>query len=49
MIGCVSMLILGSEEKNLMVDNLELYAIQECDSCLPNLCQNNGFCQASSS
>ncbi|CAK1588065.1 unnamed protein product [Parnassius mnemosyne] len=44
-IGCVSMLILGREEKNIMVDSLDRYGIMECDSCVPNLCLHDGVCQ----
>ncbi|XP_049885171.1 basement membrane-specific heparan sulfate proteoglycan core protein-like isoform X3 [Pectinophora gossypiella] len=43
--GCVSMLILGREEKNIMVDSLEQHNVNECDTCAPNLCLNNGVCQ----
>ncbi|XP_037299981.1 basement membrane-specific heparan sulfate proteoglycan core protein isoform X7 [Manduca sexta] len=44
-VGCVSMLILGREEKNIMLDNLEQYRVSGCDSCSPNLCLNSGVCQ----
>ncbi|XP_045509969.1 basement membrane-specific heparan sulfate proteoglycan core protein isoform X5 [Colias croceus] len=44
-VGCVSMLILGKEEKNIMADSLNKYNVYDCDSCTPNLCLNNGVCQ----
>ncbi|KAJ8737484.1 hypothetical protein PYW08_000079 [Mythimna loreyi] len=44
-IGCASMLILGREEKNIMMDSLERSRVSECNSCAPNLCRNNGVCQ----
>lgn len=39
------MLILGREEKNVIVDSIEKYNVKECDSCTPNLCLNKGVCQ----
>ncbi|KAJ8737311.1 hypothetical protein PYW07_000582 [Mythimna separata] len=44
-IGCASMLILGREEKNIMMDSLERSRVSECNSCAPNLCRNDGVCQ----
>ncbi|KAH9644190.1 hypothetical protein HF086_008679, partial [Spodoptera exigua] len=44
-IGCASMLILGREEKDIMMDSLERSRVSECDSCTPNLCLNGGVCQ----
>ncbi|XP_038216734.1 basement membrane-specific heparan sulfate proteoglycan core protein-like isoform X5 [Zerene cesonia] len=44
-VGCVSMLILGKEEKNIMADSLNKHNVYDCDSCTPNLCLNNGVCQ----
>ncbi|KAL0852381.1 hypothetical protein ABMA28_000578 [Loxostege sticticalis] len=44
-IGCVSMLILGHEEKNIMMYRIEESNVLECDSCSPNLCYKNGVCQ----
>ncbi|XP_028173989.1 basement membrane-specific heparan sulfate proteoglycan core protein isoform X3 [Ostrinia furnacalis] len=44
-VGCVSMLILGREEKNIMMERLEQSNVLECDSCSPNLCYKNGVCQ----
>lgn len=44
-IGCISALKLGGEEKNLMVDSLEKYNVEVCDTCTPNMCLNNGVCQ----
>lgn len=44
-VGCVSMLILGKEEKNIMAESLDIYHVSDCDSCSPNLCLNNGVCQ----
>nr|XP_037874357.1 basement membrane-specific heparan sulfate proteoglycan core protein isoform X3 [Bombyx mori] len=44
-IGCVSTLILGHDEKNIMLDSLEQYGVDECRSCTPNLCVNDGICQ----
>lgn len=44
-IGCVSMLVLGRDEKNIMTDSLEKYQVDSCDSCSPNLCLNDGVCQ----
>ncbi|XP_022832802.1 basement membrane-specific heparan sulfate proteoglycan core protein-like isoform X3 [Spodoptera litura] len=44
-IGCASMLILGREEKDIMMDSLERSRVSECDSCSPNLCLNGGVCQ----
>ncbi|XP_050682975.1 basement membrane-specific heparan sulfate proteoglycan core protein isoform X5 [Leptidea sinapis] len=43
--GCVSMLIVGKEEKNLIVDSLNRHNVYDCDSCSPNLCLNRGVCQ----
>ncbi|XP_075991621.1 terribly reduced optic lobes isoform X3 [Anticarsia gemmatalis] len=45
-IGCVSMLILGGKPlgSGLML-NSEQYRISECNTCSPNVCHNNGFCQ----
>ncbi|CAG9782356.1 unnamed protein product [Diatraea saccharalis] len=43
--GCVSMLILGREEKNIMLDSLDRSNVLQCDSCIPNLCSENGVCQ----
>lgn len=39
------MVILGREEKNIMMDSLERFRVSECNSCAPNLCLNNGVCQ----
>ncbi|XP_050360620.1 basement membrane-specific heparan sulfate proteoglycan core protein isoform X4 [Nymphalis io] len=44
-IGCVSMLILGKEEKNIVVDSIDMRNVMDCNSCTPNLCLNNGICQ----
>ncbi|XP_048488585.1 basement membrane-specific heparan sulfate proteoglycan core protein isoform X3 [Plutella xylostella] len=44
-IGCVSMLILGREEVNMMMDKIDDYNVKECETCSPNLCYNNGVCQ----
>uniref|UniRef100_A0A2A4JYR7 Hemolin n=1 Tax=Heliothis virescens TaxID=7102 RepID=A0A2A4JYR7_HELVI len=44
-IGCTSMLLLGKEEKNIMMDSYERNSLSECNSCAPNLCLNNGVCQ----
>ncbi|CAK1554719.1 unnamed protein product [Leptosia nina] len=44
-VGCVSMLILGKEEKNIMADSFDRNNVYDCDSCTPNLCLNNGVCQ----
>nr|XP_026490200.1 basement membrane-specific heparan sulfate proteoglycan core protein isoform X1 [Vanessa tameamea] len=44
-IGCVSMLILGKEEKNIMSDSIDMYNVMDCNSCTPNLCLNSGVCQ----
>ncbi|CAH4038670.1 unnamed protein product [Pieris brassicae] len=44
-VGCVSMLILGKEEKNIMADSIERNNVYDCDSCTPNLCLNSGVCQ----
>ncbi|XP_072931305.1 basement membrane-specific heparan sulfate proteoglycan core protein [Epargyreus clarus] len=44
-IGCVSMLILGREEQNIMVSNINKQNVKECDTCTPNLCLNDGVCQ----
>ncbi|CAH2103371.1 unnamed protein product [Euphydryas editha] len=44
-VGCVSMLILGKEEKNIIADSINIYHVSDCDSCSPNLCLNNGVCQ----
>ncbi|XP_068617476.1 basement membrane-specific heparan sulfate proteoglycan core protein isoform X3 [Battus philenor] len=44
-IGCISMLILGREEINLMADSRERYNVMECDTCIPNQCLNDGVCQ----
>ncbi|XP_047041100.1 basement membrane-specific heparan sulfate proteoglycan core protein-like isoform X2 [Helicoverpa zea] len=44
-IGCTSMLLLGKEEKNIMMDSYERSSLSECNSCAPNLCLNNGVCQ----
>lgn len=43
------MLILGREEKNIMMDSLERFRVSECNSCAPNLCLNNGVCQVNPS
>nr|XP_032526331.1 basement membrane-specific heparan sulfate proteoglycan core protein [Danaus plexippus plexippus] len=44
-IGCVSMLIIGNEEKNIMGENIAKSNVKECNSCTPNLCLNSGVCQ----
>ncbi|XP_045541991.1 basement membrane-specific heparan sulfate proteoglycan core protein isoform X1 [Papilio machaon] len=44
-IGCVSMLILGREEINMMADTTSQNNLQECDSCVPNVCLHGGVCQ----
>ncbi|KAL4717631.1 hypothetical protein ACJJTC_000780, partial [Scirpophaga incertulas] len=44
-IGCISMLILGREEKNIIVDSIQRFNVLQCDSCLLNMCKNNGVCQ----
>ncbi|CAH0716594.1 unnamed protein product, partial [Brenthis ino] len=44
-VGCVSMLILGKEEKKIMADSIQRNNVYDCDSCTANLCQNDGMCQ----
>ncbi|KAI8430580.1 hypothetical protein MSG28_000802 [Choristoneura fumiferana] len=44
-IGCVGMLILGKQEKDIMMDSIDKYQVAECDSCSPNLCLHDGICQ----
>ncbi|XP_052746482.1 basement membrane-specific heparan sulfate proteoglycan core protein isoform X2 [Bicyclus anynana] len=44
-IGCVSMLILGKEEKVIMDTKNQAYNVHDCDSCNPNQCLNGGVCQ----
>ncbi|XP_041987673.1 basement membrane-specific heparan sulfate proteoglycan core protein-like isoform X2 [Aricia agestis] len=44
-IGCVSMLILGKEEKNILAESFEQISVSDCDSCSPNQCLNKGVCQ----
>lgn len=39
------MLILGREEKDIMMDSYTRSRVSECDSCSPNQCQNGGVCQ----
>ncbi|KOB69323.1 Basement membrane-specific heparan sulfate proteoglycan core protein [Operophtera brumata] len=43
--GCVSMLVLGREEKNIMMSRLDQYRVETCDTCAGNTCQNGGICQ----
>lgn len=41
------MLILGREEINMMADTTSQNNLQECDSCVPNVCLHGGVCQVS--
>ncbi|XP_069364957.1 basement membrane-specific heparan sulfate proteoglycan core protein isoform X6 [Maniola hyperantus] len=44
-VGCVSMLILGKEEKVIMDNKNLVHNVFDCDSCNPNQCLNGGVCQ----
>ncbi|XP_045784357.1 basement membrane-specific heparan sulfate proteoglycan core protein-like isoform X5 [Maniola jurtina] len=44
-VGCVSMLILGKEEKVIMDNKNMAHNVFDCDSCNPNQCLNGGVCQ----
>lgn len=47
-VGCVSMLVVGHDEMNIVMNNINRNNIGECDSCAPSLCQNEGVCQVRS-
>ncbi|XP_046742518.1 basement membrane-specific heparan sulfate proteoglycan core protein [Diprion similis] len=44
-VGCVSRLVVGSNELNLITDQLESVGTTTCETCAENSCSNGGVCQ----